>query len=203
MEVYLLRHGRTAANEKRHYCGSTDEALSPQGAAEAKSVRYPFSPERIYVTPLRRSQETAALIFPGVEQQIVPDLREMDFGAFEGRSAEEMAQDAAYRQWVESQCQLPCPGGESMAGFVQRVCAAFSQLVEAAIQAGTPQLCILAHGGSIMAIMSRYAQPSQDYFHWFAPNCGGYQARLEEADWAERPALLDWAALLPREDVSL
>lgn len=166
MLICLLRHGETAWNRERRYQGLTDIPLSDRG--RALLGRADFSPERVYVSPLSRARETAAILFPEAEQIAIPDLREMDFGAFEGRTAGEMADDPAYRAWVEGNCAGRCPGGESMAEFSERVWAAFANLMATEPE----QLVIVAHGGVQMAVLERYARPHREYFHWHAP-CGG------------------------------
>ena len=55
---------------------------------------------------------------------------------------------------------------------------------------GTPQgelLVILAHGGTQMAAMERYALPRRDYYAWCGPNAGGYV--LDAKDWTEKRVL--------------
>lgn len=166
MLIYLLRHGETAWNRERRYQGLTDIPLSDRG--RVLLGRADFSPARVYVSPLVRARETAAVLFPEAEQITVPDFREMDFGAFEGRTAGEMADDPTYRAWVAGGCTGRCPGGESLAEFSDRVWAAFAKLLEAEPE----RLVIVAHGGVQMAILERYAKPHRDYFGWTAP-CGG------------------------------
>ena len=39
MIIYLIRHGKTAANEQHLYCGSTDLPLSEEGLAELQALR--------------------------------------------------------------------------------------------------------------------------------------------------------------------
>lgn len=195
MEIYLIRHGRTQANEKHLYCGSTDEPLSEKGISEARAIRYPLRPQTVYVSPMLRARQTAKLLFPEAEQQVVEGLQEMDFGRFERRSAEEMREDKDYQDWVDSECSLPCPNGEDIKGFAKRISQALHALVQQAIAQKEKELVIVAHGGSIMAAMASYARPSQEYFHWFAPNCGGYKAHIQEEQWAESPALEQWELL--------
>lgn len=166
MLIYLLRHGETAWNRERRYQGLTDLPLSDRGRALLR--RADFSPERVYVSPLRRAAETAAVLFPEAGQVTVPDFREMDFGVFESRTADEMANDPEYRMWVAGGCTGRCPGGESLTEFSNRVWTAFAKLMETK----SKRLVIVAHGGVQMAIMERYVRPHRDYFHWHAP-CGG------------------------------
>ena len=94
MRVYLLRHGATEATAEGRYSGRLDTPLSPAGRQALH--RAAFSPQYVYVSPLRRAVETAALWFPEAKQIPVPELREMDFGLFEGRTWQELSDNAAY-----------------------------------------------------------------------------------------------------------
>lgn len=175
MQVILIRHGMTAGNALRRYIGRTDEPLSPEGIEQAKGIGPDVSIERVYVTPLRRTGQTAAILFPGAAQTVVEELREMDFGDFENRSADEMENDPAYRGWVDGFCLAPCPNGESRDEFSRRVCRAFARIVS-----GGEEKCVfLVHGGTIMSIMERFARPERDYYAWGVKNCRGYVCRLE------------------------
>ena len=114
-------------------------------------------------------------------------MQEMCFGSFEGRNFIEMEHDPDYLAWVNANCESPCPDGETKAVFSERVCKAFSALVDQALADGEETLVILAHGGTQMAAMERYALPHADYYHWCAPNAGGYL--LDACDWAEQRVL--------------
>ena len=179
MNIWLLRHGATVYNDERRYQGRLDAPLSPQGLAALR--RADFDPGVVYVSPMLRARQTAAVLFPEAKLVEVLDLREMDFGAFEGRSAQEMADDPAYRAWVEDGCAGQTPRGESKAVFSDRVCGAFTALVGAALNTEQSQLVILAHGGTQMAALERYALPRRDYFQWLAPLAGGFI--LDASSW--------------------
>lgn len=170
--IYLLRHGETAYNAEKRYQGVRDIPLSDAGRAKLR--RADFSPRTVYVSPLCRARESASILFPTAAQTVVTRLREMCFGAFEGRNYEEMEHDPAYRAWVDGGCMGRCPGGESRVEFSERVCAAFERLADAAVRAGENTLVIAAHGGTQMAVLERYAVPRRDYYAWCAPNGGGY-----------------------------
>lgn len=172
MKIYLLRHGETEYNALKKYLGNTDLPLSVRGRAELAQAD--FLPEAVYVSPLRRTAETAEILFPNVRQIAVPDLREMDFGIFEGKSYLEMEHLPAYRAWVDGGCLGQIPEGESMAGFSARTCAAFASLADQAHESGAKQLVIVAHGGTQMAVMERFALPHKDYFSWRGPLGGGF-----------------------------
>ena len=179
MQVILIRHSKTPGNAELRYNGRTDEPLSNEGIALAEQAGGDSNVETVYVTPLQRTKQTAAILFPEAKQVVVDDLREMDFGDFEGRSYTEMEHDEAYRGWVESGCLAPCPNGEGRPEFSERVCTAFAAIVQDALQRREESLAFVVHGGTIMAIMERFARPKQDYYSYSVKNCQGYRCRVE------------------------
>ncbi len=167
MKIWLIRHGLTKLGEEKRYQGALDALLSENGRAALR--RAEFSPEHVYVTPLRRTQETAAILFPDARQIELPDLREMNFGAFEGRGWWEMQEDADYRAWVDGMCEGRCPGGEDRREFFDRVCAAFEEVLRR--EADAEEIVIVAHGGTQMAILDRWGEPARRFNAWQRP-CG-------------------------------
>ncbi len=105
MTVFLLRHGQTRGNLERRYTGST-EPLCPQGKAELEGVRPPEA-EYVYVSPMIRCRETAAILYPGMEHIAVPGFRETGFGIFEGHTYEELKETPAYRAWLDTAGAVP------------------------------------------------------------------------------------------------
>lgn len=182
--IYLLRHGETVYNAQRRYQGAQDVPLSAQGRRlRPAGVELPA----VYVSPLTRAAESAALLFPRARLIPVEGLQEMHFGAFEGRSAQEMEDDPAYRAWVEGDCLGRCPGGESRAEFSDRCCAAFSRLVDEELRKGSPRMAVVAHGGTQMAVLERFGAPGRAYYAWCTPNGGGYVLRADR--WASEKKL--------------
>ncbi len=182
MRIYLLRHGATEWNAQHRYQGrQTDAPLSPEGLASLRPAG--FSVDAVYVSPMRRARQTAERLFPGAVPVAVPGLEEMDFGAFEGRTAAEMENDAAYRAWVDGWCLGSTPGGEDRAAFSRRVCGAFAALVDEALDAGRETLAIVAHGGVQMVVMERYALPQRDYWQWQTPLAGGWVLETDRESW--------------------
>ena len=176
MQVYLFRHGQTAGNAARKYLGVTDEPLCELGIETARAAGSDLTVTEVLVSPLKRTQMTAAILFPNAKQLVCDSLREMDFGGFEGRSAQEMEQDADYRYWVEqTRCMGPCPHGDAALVFQRRVCAAFRREVERALQAGKDSLYLVVHGGVIMSVLYRFAQPPAPFYSWPLGNCEGYR----------------------------
>ena len=185
MLIYLLRHGLTEYNAEKRYQGQRDIPLSAAGLAQLR--RADFDPDVVYVTPLQRTSQTARVLFPTAKLVVVRDLQEMCFGSFEGRTYIEMEHDADYQAWVAANCESSCPDGERKDDFSERICNAFAQLVDKALDAGEQRLVILAHGGTQMAALERYAVPHRDYYQWCGPNAGGFV--LDTADWQSKHEL--------------
>ena len=179
MKIVLIRHGQTAGNLAKRYNGKTDEPLCEAGIEHAKNSGIFPEIERVFVTPLKRTQETARIKFPNSLFEEIYDFREMDFGIFEGQSSEEMRDFAEYTAWVDGMCKEPCPGGESIFSFSDRVTNAFVELMRTCSARGDETVYIVAHGGTISAIMEAFALPKQEYFHWFLDNCGAFIATYD------------------------
>ena len=192
MDVILLRHGQTAGNRRGSYIGRTDEPLCDEGFHQAAAAGVRTDVPRVFVSPLQRARQTASVCFPRAAQIVIEDLREMDFGDFEGRTADEMESDAAYRGWVDGNCEGACPNGERIDLFQKRVAAAFDEAVRDAIRAGDTQLFIVAHGGTIMAILSAFTRSPISYSDWHVKNCCGWRAVLDESAWQNVPQLTDY-----------
>ncbi|MCR5295276.1 MAG: histidine phosphatase family protein [Lachnospiraceae bacterium] len=193
MRLIFIRHGETAWSPEGRYQGISDTALSPAGIEKLRPAgpllraRLPglAEPEFVCVSGLLRTRQTADILFPGVPQIVLPGLREMDFGVFEGKNYRELEENPSYRAWVEGGCLGTCPGGESKAGFCVRVLRTFEELMECF--AGEKTLILVVHGGTIMALLERFGQPERPYFDWHLP-CG-HAYLLKASDWRKEKIL--------------
>ncbi len=164
MKIILIRHAMTNGNLHKRYIGKTDEDILSVPCVASKEAGI------VYVTPLKRTSQTAAGLFPRKKQVVVSALAEMDFGLFEGKNYHEMKDFLPYRNWVDGGCIATCPGGESFEGFSKRVCNGFLQLVNTQKQ---KEIFFVVHGGVIMALM-QYFCPEKDFYSWHCENCCGY-----------------------------
>ena len=210
MRVLLIRHGRTQGNTERRYVGArTDEGLSAEGRAElavfgcAEDVPGCAGKVLVVTSPMKRALETAEIMFPWCTEHLtVGELRETDFGIFEGKTYEELSSDPerrdAYQAWIDSGGLAKIPGGESMEEARARSLEGFRKAVMAARKAGKAvfkdeareggsgdaaeecALIIVAHGGTVMSVMSSLF--GGDYYDYYAGNGEGYTFRLEVDD---------------------
>ncbi len=181
--VILIRHGKTSYNALGKYMGcGIDEDISPDGRQEIMGkrdkVRAVCEGAVICTGPLKRAKSTAQLIFYDKDISVCDSLIEIDFGDFEGKSADELKDDRRYRQWIESDGTLTFPNGESISGFKQRTMNSLHNIIDSAGSA--QKIAIVCHGGNIMAIMSCLAGGS--YYDYLIPNVDGYVIDLAVED---------------------
>lgn len=182
MRLAIVRHAVTQGNLERRYVGrGTDEPLAPLGREQCAHASWLPEADLVYVSPMLRACQTARACYPCARIVGVAGLEEYDFGVFEGRCADEMVDDAAYRAWVDSGCVACCPGGESRAEYVARTNGALVRLLREAAARGEGRLVVVAHGGTIMAAFHAFAQGAcghDDYFDWHVGPCEGYDATV-------------------------
>ncbi len=179
MRALLIRHGQTRGNAREEFIGSTDEPLSPEGRETAEKARKDFSVKKVFVSPMLRTRETAAILFPNAEQTIVPDLREMDFGEFERLRVADMENDPRYIAWSDSAGIKGAPGGESRGDVAARAVPAF----EAAVRSSRGKDAVFViHGAVIMVLMDVLFEPKKGFFEWWTPNIGGFSVECVEKD---------------------
>ena len=112
--------------------------------------------------------------------QVLDDLRECDFGAFENKNYQELSGNADYQAWIDSNGTLPFPGGESNEAFRQRCCQAFLYITEELQKqeektGQTLRAAVVVHGGTIMAILEHFGTPKKNYFDYQVKNGCGYR----------------------------
>ena len=169
IELLFIRHGATEGNLRRRYIGRTDEPLCEAGIAQVETLRKQGrSVDKLFVSPLLRTRQTAELLFPQMPYTVVDGLIETDFGRFEGKSADELLGDPAYQAWVDAMCLTPIPEGESVTDFKTRCCEAFAETIKN-VPDGS-RVGFVVHGGVIMAIMEAYARPKKDFYAYHIGN---------------------------------
>jgi broad specificity phosphatase PhoE len=151
--IVLLRHGDTVGNSRERFHGCGDVALSDEGRAQVRAAGRRLATEvfdLVASSPLRRAWQSAALLSAGTPVLLVPELREIDFGRWEGMTAEEIeAQDPVlYKTWREGAVDFEFPGGERRAAFRERVVAGLGVLE----RTGAENAFVVTHRGVIRAL---------------------------------------------------
>ncbi len=185
MRAALLRHSKTAGNLLGRYIGTTDEPLCPEGVKLLSGRSYPEA-EAVYVSPMKRCRETAGLIYPKVPQITVESLKECDFGEFENKNYQELSDNPAYQAWVDSGGVLPFPKGESREAFTERCQKGFLTVVEDAFRKREERIAIVVHGGTIMSILSGFAEPKGSFYDWQVKNGRGFLVEIPENFFLEK-----------------
>lgn len=178
-EVLLIRHGRTKGNLEGRYVGRTDEPLVPS-EKEVLKLREIFEPQFLFISPMLRCRETAAVLFPECEPVVIPELAEICFGAFEYLSYQELNGRADYQAWIDSGGAAPFPGGESREEYQRRVLVGVGRMcgVLQASEKDPVRAAAVVHGGTIMALLAQLGTPRKDYFDWHVGNGCGYRVRF-------------------------
>ncbi|HMF03928.1 MAG TPA: histidine phosphatase family protein [Acidimicrobiia bacterium] len=138
-ELWLVRHGDTEWTETGQHTSRTDVALTARGREQATSVGgvlagRPFSV--VLSSPMTRSIDTCRLAGYGNNLEIDDDLKEWDYGEYEGRTTAEIRQDRpGWTVWVGS------PGGEPLEHAAERA----RRVIERASSAGG-DAALFSHG---------------------------------------------------------
>ncbi len=136
LTLVLTRHGLTDRSTPEQHLGQRiDVSINDAGRRQAEALARRLAPvgfDRIITSPLFRARETAAILTRSTAVEADPRLREMDYGAWEGRTYEQIAEvDGAFRHdWEQAPDVLACPGGESGNDVAARVRSFLGDLIE-------------------------------------------------------------------------
>jgi alpha-ribazole phosphatase len=199
--IYLLRHGMTEGNKKGQYIGSTDMPLCEEGEQQlrelAKTYVYPAA-ELFYSSPLQRCVKTLKILYPDASIQLLPKLAECHFGDYEGKAFEELKDLEGYKNWVAGAGQAAPPNGESGTEFQARCCVGFAEVVEQLLRSGKQNAVIMAHGGTIMSILSTFGYPRRQFYDWMSNNGKGYEVVITPQLWMNSK-VIEVAGIIPSE----
>jgi probable phosphoglycerate mutase len=157
--LLIIRHGQTDWSLADRFTGSSNVRLNPVGRSQAQAlaqrlagmdlivkddtladpdVLWGDDPKRIvavYSSPLARSQETARIVAEPFQLpvNVIPELRELDYGAWEGLRREEILAQypKEFDLWSRDPALYAPPQGESGLTLVARVRPAIDQIVAA------------------------------------------------------------------------
>ena len=150
LEVVLVRHGETEWSREGKHTGRTDVPLTDLGRGQAQAVGAALRERRftlVLTSPLARALETCRLAGLGDEAVLRDELREWDYGAYEGRRTTEIRKEVpGWTLWSDG-----VPEGETIdevAARVDRVLAELRSLEGEAL--------IFAHGHVLRVLAARW-----------------------------------------------
>jgi probable phosphoglycerate mutase len=178
-EVVLVRHGASEAavvgSKFPLVDGHSDPALSEAGRAQAEMVAAGLGRDEfsgLFVTSLRRTQETAAPLAEatGLEPEVIPELREVYLGDFEGgeyRIRAGRGDPVIQRVFAEERWDA-IPNGESWRDFGARLSAGIEQIVAAV---GPNASAVAVVHGAVIGQLCRQATESRPFAFVHSDNC--------------------------------
>ena len=192
-ELVVVRHGQTEWSRSGQHTGVTDLPLLPDGEDDARRLRSVLGQRDIthaFVSPLQRARRTAELagLFDGaVDTVLEPDLVEIDYGGYEGRTTPEITDrlGRTWSLWTDGTVPGDTPG-ESLAQVAERVDRVLER-VRPLLDGG--DVALVAHGHVLRILTARWLGLAPEAGALFPLATGRYGLLGHEHD---RPALTGW-----------
>ena len=185
---YLVRHGETKWNRNGRIQGHSDVPRNDRGRRQVKMLAKRLSNcsfSVVYSSDLSRATETARAIVEDAEMPVLtdPDLREFSYGEWEGLTLEEVETQyprALAERTGKGNNTFTAPGGEDTTHMLKRVRRFYTRTVERRDNA--ENILIVAHGGSIRALIVCLLGLTDDHFWSFRVDCGSLSVISNELD---------------------
>jgi broad specificity phosphatase PhoE len=149
-EIVLVRHGATEWSANGRHTGRTDLPLTDEGRAEVEHLcerLRPWSFALVLTSPLQRARETAELCGLGGRAEVADDLREWDYGDYEGLTTPEIRQTVPeWTVWTHA-----CPNGET----AEQVGARADRVLER-VAPVEGAVAVFGHGHALRVLTARW-----------------------------------------------
>ena len=191
--IYLIRHGETEWSQAGRHTGWRDIPLTAAGEAEARALAPRLAPlgiAQVFVSPLQRAFETCRLAGFASAAQPDPDLKEWNYGDYEGRTREEiLAQNPTWNHWIQG-----CPGGELPAQVAARADRVIARL--RALPAAATPVALFAHGHFLRVLAARWIDQPVEHARFMLLNTGSISLLTYDHENLAEPAIGFWNARL-------
>ena len=151
--IFLIRHGETDWNKTKKLQGNSDVKLSAQGIRQAKLLaeHAPFEHvAAIYSSDLSRAFATAQILAEKFNLPVIkiPDLREMNYGDWEGNLISELIAATAngFENFFTAPENCTPPNGETFSQCQARVMNALKKIIAAH---ENQNVAVFSHGAAI------------------------------------------------------
>jgi broad specificity phosphatase PhoE len=186
-EVVLVRHGETEWSRSGRHTSRTDLPLTPAGEEEARALGRALAGRRfaaVLTSPMQRARRTAELAGLGAGAVVDDDLREWDYGEYEGRSTADVRTDVpGWYLWTH-----PVPGGERADDVGVRVDRVLAR-VRALQEESGGAVAVFGHGHCLRVLAARWIDLAPSDGRRF----GLSTATLSVLGWEhETPVFVHW-----------
>jgi probable phosphoglycerate mutase len=186
-EVVVVRHGATEWSRSGQHTGVTDLPLLPDGEEDGRRLRPVLAERKIthaFISPLiraRRTAELSGLMDGDVDSRIEPDLVEVDYGGYEGRTTKEISAELGHpwSLWREGTVPGDTPG-ETLAQVAERVDRVLAK-VRPLLDGG--DVALVAHGHVLRILTARWLGLGPEAGAMFPLETGRYGLLGNEHDW--------------------
>lgn len=184
--IIYIRHGTTEGNIKNWYYGAMDLSLTEAGKAllteNRKAGMYPPLPDDalIFTSGMKRTKQTLQAIYGQRTGEVEEEIREMNFGVFEGKSFDMLADDPAFLAWgYDTEGDVAIAEGESRNAFKQRVRRGFDRIEKKhfrrAVGGERDTSLVISHGGPLSLLMAdRFPKEKDTMWAWMPKPGEGY-----------------------------
>jgi len=164
--LILIRHGETDYNVEKKYYGFSDPPLNDIGTWQAERLYERLKTDKIdtiYSSDLKRAYHTAKIAFKNHKITVSQDLRELNFGIFEGLTHQEITKKYSkiYNNWIEKPFTATIPEGEPLKNFQKRVLKIL-KLIISANRGHT--VAVITHGGPIKIFLNDILKKNPNEF---------------------------------------
>ena len=151
-----MRHGQTEWSVSGQHTGNTDIPLTAAGEAEAAAMKERLAGHQydlVLTSPLLRARETCERVGLGEFAQVREELREWDYGDYEGLTSPQIRETRPdWNLWRDG-----CPGGDSPDAVAAR-CDILVEELMAQASGGTGDAILFAHGHILRSLAARWCE---------------------------------------------
>ena len=155
-KLILIRHGETDYSLEKRYCGFTDPKLNNNGMLQAEKLYPRLQKEKIdsiYSSNSMRALNFARIAFKDLDIENMPELKEMNFGIFEGLRHDDIMKSyhKIYTSWIDNPFSIAIPEGESLNDFKKRIEDVLKKII---FLSEDKKVAIVTHAGPIRIIIA-------------------------------------------------
>ena len=181
--LFVIRHGATEWSRNGRHTGITDLPLLPEGEEQARATAQLVAGQEfalVLTSPLQRARHTCELVGLGDQAEVDDDLREFDYGTYEGVTTATIRETVpGWTVWTH-----PCPGGETLEQAAVRV----DRVIDRA-RAANGDVAVFAHGHILRILTARWCELDPIEGRRFVL----HTATLSELGWErDDPAVILW-----------